>query len=63
MPTMICPTCGNTTWFRRQFGIGTLILILVTAGFWILALPFYRKRCPICGTLEQDALTRLGLAK
>ncbi|WP_241123058.1 hypothetical protein [Achromobacter xylosoxidans] len=35
-----------------------MILVLVTAGLWILAIPFYRQRCPICsgsmfGEVEQ----------
>ncbi|MFY1939794.1 hypothetical protein ACOTC8_30185 [Achromobacter xylosoxidans] len=45
---------------RRKIGAGSVILVLVTAGLWILAIPFYRQRCPICsgsmfGEVEQGA--------
>ena len=40
--------CERNVEAKRKIGIGSLILVLLTAGFWILALPFYAKRCPIC---------------
>lgn len=46
MGKKICPHCGR--FMRRIYGIGTLIGCLLTAGVWILALPFYSKECSAC---------------
>lgn len=46
-----CRACERTTHFKRQFGVGTLIGVVVTGGLWLLALPFYEKRCSICKTI------------
>ncbi len=43
-----CMMCQRDVQTRRKIGAGSLILVLVTAGLWILAIPFYRQRCPIC---------------
>ncbi|KKK47246.1 hypothetical protein LCGC14_3157140 [marine sediment metagenome] len=48
MAIKFCALCERNVEVKRKIGIGSLILILITAGFWILALPFYSKRCPIC---------------
>ena len=46
---LYCGNCRKKTYWKRNYGIGTLILVLIT-GFWfILALPFYPKRCSCCG--------------
>jgi hypothetical protein len=44
-----CPGCVRLTGFKRNLGIGTLIMIVLTAGFWLLLIPFYPKRCIVCG--------------
>jgi hypothetical protein len=44
-----CGNCGKDMGFKRNFGIGTLILVLVTGGLWLIAMPFYPKRCIGCG--------------
>ena len=48
MPTMYCALCGRPVEARRQIGVGTVALAVVTAGLSLLAIPFYAKRCSIC---------------
>jgi len=43
-----CEKCGKWTWFKKRWGIITLILILLTKGGWIVFLWFYPKRCEFC---------------
>jgi hypothetical protein len=49
MKTAYCPTCGKETGFQRKLGFGTFFAVILTGGFWLLALPFYPKRCSVCG--------------
>ena len=44
-----CVDCQGVRPFRRAFGWGTFFAVIFTAGFWMLALPFYPIRCPVCG--------------
>lgn len=44
-----CPGCMRGTGHKRRFGIGTIVMLVMTMGWWILAMPFYPKRCVICG--------------
>ena len=44
-----CATCRLPSGFRRAFGLGTVVLLVATAGWWALAMPFYPKRCGRCG--------------
>lgn len=48
MSTKFCSNCNQRVHPHRKIGIGTLILCLFTSGVWILIIPFYSKRCPIC---------------
>ena len=48
MATKYCVNCDRVVEAKRQIGVGTLILAIITAGFWLLAIPFYSKRCPMC---------------
>jgi len=43
-----CVNCGKWTWFKKRWGIITIILILLTKGKWIVFLWFYPKRCEFC---------------
>jgi len=43
-----CNVCKRETNLKRHFGIGTLIGVFVTLGWWILVMPFYKKRCVFC---------------
>jgi len=45
-----CDTCGKQTMFKRHLGFGTFFAVILTAGFWLLAIPFYPIRCTQCGT-------------
>ncbi|MGD0293361.1 MAG: hypothetical protein ABSB30_05860 [Terracidiphilus sp.] len=49
MQMIQCPNCGKLTGFKRNLGFGTIIMIVLTAGFWIFILPFYPLRCIVCG--------------
>jgi hypothetical protein len=44
-----CHWCQRNVGYKRAFGIGTLILVILTGGLWIIAMPFYPKRCIVCG--------------
>jgi len=44
-----CPVCGKPTGHKRALGIGTLLMAIVTGGLWLLVIPFYPKRCIVCG--------------
>ena len=48
MALRYCPHCEQMVTARRQFGIGTLLLVFVTGGLWLLVLGCYLSRCPIC---------------
>ena len=48
MAISYCEHCKKEVNARRKIGIGTLILVLLTAFLWIVIIPFYQKRCPIC---------------
>jgi hypothetical protein len=43
-----CEACQRNVTPKRKIGVGTLILFLVTGFIWLLVIPFYSKRCPIC---------------
>jgi len=50
MATRYCTLCERKVEAKRHIGVGTLILTLLTAGFWALAIFFYNERCYICKT-------------
>ena len=52
MDVKYCNICNEERGFKRHLGWGTFFMILLTAGFWIIALPFYPKRCIVCGHSE-----------
>jgi hypothetical protein len=43
-----CNLCERKVEPKREIGIGSLILVLITGGLWILVLLFYQERCPVC---------------
>ncbi len=47
--TTYCEDCRRKVEARRRIGVGTLILALLTGFVWVVAIPFYSKRCPVCG--------------
>lgn len=57
-----CEMCDRPVQTKRQIGVGTLLLVLITWGFWLLTIPFYRQRCPVCKGDEFGGL-RDGVVK
>jgi hypothetical protein len=45
---MYCALCRRPVEARRQIGLGTVVLAVISAGISLLAVPFYSKRCSIC---------------
>lgn len=56
-----CYVCNRPSGFSRRLGWGTFFMVILTAGFWLLAIPFYPKRCTTCGCTEGGA-ARASLA-
>lgn len=54
MTFMHCDNCSKPTGFRRAFGMGTFLGVVFTGGLLFLCLPFYPKRCVVCGASESD---------
>jgi TonB family protein len=54
MQMLQCVNCAKLNGFKRSLGVGTVLMVLLTAGFWILAMPFYPKRCIVCGFDSDD---------
>lgn len=50
-----CSVCEKNVDAKRNIGIGSLIGIIVTMGFWLIAIPFYGKRCPLCKNSQLEA--------
>lgn len=48
MAIKYCTLCNRNVTPKRKIGIGTLICILFTGFIWVLFIPFYKKRCPLC---------------
>jgi len=56
MEISFCQNCGKNTGHKRALGAGTILGAVVTGGVSLLGVPFYGKRCVICGlTAEQAA--------
>jgi hypothetical protein len=54
-----CLSCQRRTGFRAHYGfIGTLLMLLITCGLWLFALPFYPKHCVACGCVRPGLWTR-----
>jgi hypothetical protein len=45
---------------KKKFGVMTLIMVLLTSGVWLLAMPFYPNRCVICGREEENLSEWVG---
>ena len=56
MKMIHCSNCGNLTGHKRNLGIGTLIMVLITSGLWLLTIPFYPIRCIVCGNKAQGII-------
>jgi hypothetical protein len=49
MEYLYCQNCGKHTGHKRALGWGTFFGAILTLGILILAIPFYPKRCIVCG--------------
>jgi hypothetical protein len=56
MEMIFCPNCQKLTGYKRALGVGTFFAVLLTAGIWLFALPFYPKRCITCGLSKSDSV-------
>jgi hypothetical protein len=56
MEMIFCPNCGKLTGYKRALGFGTFFAALLTAGLWLLAIPFYPKRCITCGLGKSESV-------
>jgi hypothetical protein len=56
MKMIFCPNCGKLTGYKRALGFGTFFAVLLTAGLWLLAIPFYPKRCITCGLGKSESV-------
>lgn len=48
MELRYCASCNCFVQPKRHIGCGTLFLISITGLFWLVAIPFYSKKCPKC---------------
>lgn len=48
MTIKYCTLCHRNVTPKRKIGVGTFAGIIFTGFIWILFIPFYKKRCPIC---------------
>lgn len=55
MATMYCALCRRPVDAGRRIGMGTIVLAVLTGGLWLLAIPFYEKRCAICRSAAVSA--------
>lgn len=52
---MYCALCRRPVDAGRRIGVGTIVLAVLTGGLWLLAIPFYEKRCAICRSAAVSA--------
>lgn len=45
-----CCRCEKETAHKRALGVGTIIMVIITLGLWLLVLPFYPTRCIHCAS-------------
>ena len=60
MQMIECPNCGKLTGFKRNLGFGTFLMVVITGGLWLLAIPFYPPRCITCGLTRSAAKRSKG---
>ena len=57
-----CQNCGKMTGHKRNVGMGTFLGAVVTGGASLAAVPFYPKRCIVCG-MEKEEVPNSTLKK
>ncbi|WP_392564279.1 SHOCT domain-containing protein [Orbus wheelerorum] len=60
MAIKYCSLCDRNVEGKRKVGVGSLIAILFTGFVWLLVIPFYSKRCPMCGNASLQPMQRTG---
>jgi hypothetical protein len=55
MQVAFCANCNKHTGHKRRIGVGTLLVVLITFGWSLLLIPFYSKRCVVCGLTTSEA--------
>jgi len=55
MELIYCPNCGKPSGFKRALGFGTLFMVVITFGLWLLVIPLYPARCISCGLTRSSA--------
>ncbi len=55
MQMIHCPNCGKLSGFKRSLGFGTLFMVVITGGLWLLMIPLYPSRCINCGMRRAPA--------
>ena len=56
MDSSYCPHCGKYTGHKRALGWGTFFGACVTFGISLVAVPFYPKRCIVCGNVKREEI-------
>ncbi len=51
-----CPNCKKNTGHKRHLGWGTFFGGAFTLGASLFAIPFYPKRCIICGNAKREEI-------
>ena len=52
-----CYVCRAPRGFKRNIGIGTVFAVILTGFIWLLIIPFYPKRCIVCGMKSSNSLS------
>jgi hypothetical protein len=60
---MYCALCARPVEAKRQIGVGTAVLAVLSGGLWLLAIPFYSKRCSICRSAAVSATPPPGATR
>ncbi len=48
MATHYCNLCKVEVDAKRRIRAGTFIMVLLTGLLWLIVIPLYQKRCPLC---------------
>ena len=57
MTIMYCQLCERPVDATRRVGGWTYVWAVLSAGLSLIAVPFYKRRCPICHTKALSKLT------
>ena len=47
-----CIPCDRYVTPARHLDAGFWLLVLVTSGLWLFAIPLYKPRCPMCNSVH-----------